>query len=124
MLFRSYARNHWDSALDEIEALRAELETAQLEAAIVMDPADFALTQAAKVPKLEAENAELRAMRDFLLSHFCVHSLHMGGHHSYRFQNGGWPLNHAKGPTAESAILAAMAEVAAHGPPTEAPTDG
>ena len=50
-------------------------------------------------------------MLEFLLGQFQMHSPDMGGQHSYRFRSSGWPMTHAKGPSAEAAILAAMAEV-------------
>ena len=52
-----------------------------------------------------------REMLDFLLGEFQSHSIKMDGQHSYRFRHSGWPWTHAKGPTIEAAIHAAMAEV-------------
>jgi len=47
----------------------------------------------------------------FLICQFQMHSPDMGGQHSYRFRNGGWPVNHMKGPSLGDAIDAAIKEV-------------
>ena len=62
--------------------------------------------------QLMAEIERLRAELAFLHSQFQMHSPKMDGQHSWRFRNSGWPMTHAKGPTVEAAIQAAMAEVA------------
>ena len=53
--------------------------------------------------------AEAADLLEFLLSRFQSHSLQMNGQHSWRFRTG-WPWTHAKGPTIEEALKAAMAE--------------
>jgi len=65
-----------------------------------------------EISNLLAEIERLRAERAFLHSQFQMHSPKMDGQHSWRFRNSGWPMTHAKGPTVEAAIQAAMAEVA------------
>ena len=49
---------------------------------------------------------------EFLLSQLQMCSPDMGGNHSYRFRSSGWPMTHAKGRTAEAAILNAIKEIA------------
>lgn len=50
-------------------------------------------------------------MLDFFFSQMQVYSADMGGRHSYRFRNGGWPMTHCKGPTPEAAVRAALIEI-------------
>ena len=55
---------------------------------------------------------EAADMLEQLLDQFQMHSPDMGGQHRYRFRNGGWPMNHMRGPNCESALMAVLAEVA------------
>jgi hypothetical protein len=48
---------------------------------------------------------------EFLLSQFQMHSPDMGGQHSYRFRNDGWPMTHLRGPDIDEALSEAMSEV-------------
>ena len=64
------------------------------------------------IRKQQQEIEQLRAELAFLHSQFQMHSPKMDGQHSWRFRNSGWPMTHAKGPTVEAAIQAAMTEVA------------
>jgi len=64
------------------------------------------------IEKQRQEIERLQAELAFLHSQFQLHSPKMDGQHSWRFRNSGWPMTHAKGPTVEAAIQAAMAEVA------------
>lgn len=41
---------------------------------------------------------------NFLINQFQMHSPDMGGQHSYRFRNSGWPMQHFKGSSIEIAI--------------------
>ncbi len=50
-------------------------------------------------------------MLEFFLGQMQTHSPKMNGAHSYRFISSGWPMDHCKGPSAEAAVEAAMAEV-------------
>jgi hypothetical protein len=64
-----------------------------------------------KFAKLEEENAALRERLAFLCGQFQSHSLQMGGEHSYRFNNSGWPMTHFRGPSLDIAMVRAIAEV-------------
>ena len=48
---------------------------------------------------------------EFLLGQFQMCNPDMGGQHSYRFRNGGWPMTHLRGPSIDEALAEAMAEV-------------
>ena len=57
----------------------------------------------------DGDREEAADLLEFLLSRFESHSMQMNGQHSYRFTTG-WPWKHAKGPTIEAALKAAIAE--------------
>lgn len=61
------------------------------------------------------QDSELREMLDFFFGQLQMHSPKMDGNHSYRFRNGGWPMTHCVGPTAEAAVKAAIQEVKRNG---------
>lgn len=48
---------------------------------------------------------------EFVFSQFQMHSPDMGGKHSYRFRNGGWPMMHLRGPNIENAIRNVLSEI-------------
>jgi hypothetical protein len=54
---------------------------------------------------------ECAKMLRFFFGQMQMHSPKMDGQHSYTFRSG-WPMTHCKGPNAEQAVQAAMAEVA------------
>ena len=53
---------------------------------------------------------EAADMLEFFFSQMQMYSPKISGQHSYRFGTG-WPMDHCKGPSAEEAVRAAMAEV-------------
>ena len=61
--------------------------------------------------RMARDCAKAADMLEFLLNQMQMHSPQMNGAHSYRFISSGWPMNHCKGPSAEAAVKAAMAEV-------------
>lgn len=54
---------------------------------------------------------EAADMLDFFFERMQMCSPKMNGQHSYVFRSSGWPMTHCKGPNAEEAVRAAMAEV-------------
>lgn len=50
-------------------------------------------------------------MLEFFFGQMQMHSPQMDGQNSYRFNSGGWPMTHCKGPTAEKAVAAAVKEI-------------
>ena len=68
------------------------------------EPKEGIENQLTEINRLKQENA-------FLKSFLQVHSLHMGGRHSWRFM-GGWPISAARGPTPDDAVRHAMELVA------------
>jgi hypothetical protein len=64
-----------------------------------------------EVGQLRHENERLKAINDFLIGQFQMFNPDMGGNHSYRFRNAGWPMTHLRGPNIEAAIENAMEEV-------------
>lgn len=55
--------------------------------------------------------AETNEILEFFFGQMQMHSPQMDGQHSYRFNSGGWPMTHCKGPTAEKAVNAAIKEI-------------
>ena len=60
------------------------------------------------------EYAQDRDILRFMLSRMRARSLDMGGQHRYAMDHSGWPMSHAKGPTAREAMVAAMKEQEKH----------
>lgn len=76
-----------------------------------IDKEEWEMVLVSHQTRLERLAHEAADMLEFFFDRMSIASADMGGNHSYRFHSTGWPMTHCKGPNAEAAVRAALAEI-------------